>query len=179
MELKNDIFGLVAEFKTQEELLYAAEHVRDAGYKKADAYAPYPVHGLTEAMGFPKTRVPLVVLCGGIIGGLSGFFMQYYSFCLSYPMIIAGRQLYSWPNFIPISYECTILFAAFSACFGMLALNGLPQPYHPLFNVPSFQAASKDRFFICIERVDPKFSLEDTRKFLEGLSAVEVSEVPA
>jgi hypothetical protein len=94
-------------------------------------------------------------------------------------MIIAGRQLYSWPNFIPISYECTILFAAFSACFGMLALNGLPQPYHPLFNVPSFQAASKDRFFICIERVDPKFSLEDTRKFLEGLSAVEVSEVPA
>lgn len=179
MELKNEIFGLVAEFETPEGLLSAAERVRDAGYKKADAYAPFPVHGLTEAMGFPKTRVPLIVLCGGIIGGLTGFFMQYYAFALSYPFIIAGRQLYSWPNFIPISYECTILFAAFSACFGMLGLNGLPQPYHPLFNVPSFQQASRDRFFICIERVDPKFKLDDTRKFLEGLNPLEVLEVPA
>jgi hypothetical protein len=175
---KHDIFGLMAEFKTPEALIHAAEHLRDAGYKKADAYAPFPVHGLTEAMGFPKTRVPLIVLTGGIIGGLTGFFMQVYANSYSYPVIIAGRPLYSWPNFIPIAYECTILFAAFSACFGMLALNGLPQPYHPVFNVPSFQQASRDRFFVCIEAVDPKFSLEDTRKFLEGLNPVEVSEVP-
>jgi len=179
MELKNEIFGLMAEFKTPEGLLHAAEHVRDAGYKKADAYAPFPVHGLTEAMGFSKTRVPLIVLCGGIIGGLSGFFMQYYAQVLSYPLIIAGRPLYTWPSYIPISYECTILFAAFSACFGMLALNGLPQPYHPVFNVPSFLAASRDRFFVVIERVDAKFNLDETRKFLEGLDPVEVSEVPA
>jgi len=179
MELKNEIFGLMAEFKTPEALIHAAEHVRDAGYKKADAYAPFPVHGLTEAMGFPKTKVPLIVLCGGIIGGLSGFFMQYYAQCLSYPLIIAGRPLYTWPNYIPISYECTILFASFSACFGMLALNGLPQPYHPVFNVPSFIQASRDRFFVVIERVDAKFNLEETRKFLEGLDPVEVFEVPA
>jgi hypothetical protein len=176
---KNKIFGLLAEFKTPEALIHAAENVRDAGYKKADAYAPFPVHGLTEAMGFPKTRVPLIVLTCGIIGGLSGFFMQYYANSLSYPIIVAGRPLYSWPNFIPISYECTILFAAFSAALGMLALNGLPQPYHPLFNVPNFQKASQDRFFVCIETVDPKFNLEETRKFLEGLDPIEVMEVPA
>ena len=109
----NEIFGLMAEFKTPEALLHAAEHVRDAGYKNADAYAPFPVHGLTEAMGFPKTRVPLIVLCGGIIGGLTGFFMQYYAQVFSYPLIIAGRPLFTWPSYIPISYECTILFAAF------------------------------------------------------------------
>ncbi len=179
MELKNEIFGLLAEFETPEELLHAAEHVRDAGYKVADAYAPFPVHGLTEAMGFPKTRVPLICLTCGIIGGLSGFAMQVYAQWYSYPLILAGRALFAWPSYIPISYECTILFAAYSAGLSMLALNGLPKPYHPLFNVPSFQMASKDRFFVCIESKDGKFNLDGTRKFLEDLNPVEVVEVPA
>jgi hypothetical protein len=179
MELKHDIFGLLAEFETPEALLDAAEHVRDAGYKTADAYAPFPVHGLTEAMGFPRNYVPLICLCCGIMGGLGGFFMESYGLKWGYPFIVAGRPLYSWPSFIPIAYECTILCAAFSAGLGMLALNGLPKPYHPLFNVPSFQLASRSRFFICIEAKDKKFSLEDTRKFLEGLNPVEVVEVPS
>ena len=178
-EQKSEIFGLLAEFETPEELLAACEKVRDNGFKVADAYAPYPVHGLTEAMGFPKTRVPLICLTCGIIGGLSGFFMQIYAQWLSYPLILAGRPLFAWQSYIPISYECTILFAAYSAGLSMLALNGLPKPYHPLFNVPSFQMASKDRFFVCIEAADSKFSMDETRKFLEDLNPVEVSVVPA
>src|SRR5476651_2249331 len=164
MELKHDIFGLLAEFETPEALIHAAEHVRDAGYKVADAYAPFPVHGLTEAMGFPKTKVPLICLTCGIIGGLSGFLMQAIAQAgpawWGYPVIIAGRPLFAWPSYIPISYECTIFCAAYSAGLGMLALNGLPKPYHPLFNVPSFQLASRSRFFICIEAKDKKFNLE-------------------
>lgn len=172
-------YGLVAEFESAQALVSAAARARDAGFKRLDAYSPFPVEGLTEALGHRITRLPLVVLIGGILGGLGGWALQYYTSVYSYPMNIGGRPLNSWPAFIPVTFECVILGAALSAVFGMLGLNGLPMPYHPLFNVDRFALASRDRFFLCIRSVDPKFQLEETRKFLQELPGVrEVTEVP-
>ena len=173
------IYGLLAEFAGPDELIAAAEAVREAGYKRTDAFSPFPVHHLAEALGLRKTRVAMLVLIGGICGALLGFTMQWYSSTHMYEFNIGGKPLNSWPAFVPITFELTILCAAFSAVLGMFALNGLPQPYHPLFNVKSFaEHASRDRFYIAIESTDPRFNLDETRLFLESLHPKEVIEVP-
>ncbi len=172
------LYGLMAEFETPEEIVNAAQRAYDEGYRRMDAYSPMPVEGLADALGFHKTRVPLLVLIGGTLGCLGGFYLQYWCNGVAYPMNVAGRPLNSWPMFIPITFEVTVLCAALTAVFGMLALNGLPQPYHPVFNVPRFAMASRNRFFLCIESRDPKFDREKTREFLESLEHTRgVSEV--
>jgi hypothetical protein len=170
------IYGLVAEFESPEQLLGAAHTARQAGYRAVDAFSPMPIEGLAEAVGFHSTRLPLVVLFGGMFGAAAGFFLQWYANVLSFPLNVAGKPHNSWPSFIPITFEMTILCAAIAAVFGMLALNGLPTPYHPLFNVPRFALASRGRFFFCIMARDKKFDLAATRQFLEGLKPFGVYE---
>ncbi|MDB6124983.1 MAG: hypothetical protein JWQ71_3976 [Pedosphaera sp.] len=177
MKAENPLYGLMAEFENHEVLVDATQRTYAEGYRKLDAYSPFPVHGLSEALGRRKTRVPLIVLLGGMTGGLGGYFMQWYAMRVDYPFNIGGRPLHSWPAFIPITFELTILCAALSAIIGMLALNRLPEPYHPVFNVPEFRRASLDRFFLCVEATDPKFDLVRTRTFLEGLRPESVKEV--
>lgn len=163
------LYGIVAEFTEPDQLLAAAQQAYAAGYRKMDAYSPLPVEGLSEALGFQQTRLPLLVLFGGIVGGLLGYGLQYWTAVIDYPLNIGGRPYHSWPMFIPIAFETTILLSALTAVLGMLALNGLPMPYHPVFNAPGFSMASTDRFFLCIEAEDEKFDLQETPKFLEGL----------
>ena len=171
------LYGLMAEFERPEQLLEAAERARDAGYRRMDAYTPFPVEGLAEAIGFYRTRLSTIVLCGGLTGSCTGFLLCWWPNVIGYPLNIGGKPYNSWPAFIPITFELTILFSALSAVIGMIALNGLPMPYHPVFNASRFDLASRDRFFFCIEARDPKFSLTGTRDFLTGLDPVEVTEV--
>lgn len=172
------LYGVIAEFHDVPALMAAANAAREAGYKKIDAYSPFPIHGLAEATGFNKTHLSALVLGGGIIGGISGFFMCWYANVISYPMNIGGKPYNSWPAWIPITFECTILLAAFCAVFGMIILNGLPMPYHPVFNVRRFDQASRDKFFLVIEAADPKFDHVEARRFLENLGPREVNDVP-
>ena len=174
---KSLVYGLMAEFETPNALVEAARKAREAGYRKMEGYTPFPVHGLAEAIGIPGTRLQYIVLAGGILGALVGFGLQYYINVIDYPLNIGGRPFNSWPAFIPVTFETTVLFAAFAAILGMLGLNGLPQPYHPVFNEPRFELASNDRFFLCIEAEDPKFDMKETRQFLEGLEATYIGEV--
>lgn len=171
------LYGLMAEFRSPETLLAAARRASGEGFKRMDAYTPFPVEGLAEAIGFHRTRVPLIVLIGGIVGCLGGFFLQYWIAVIDYPINVGGRPLNSWPAFIPVTFEMTILVAALSAFLGVLALNGLPMPYHPVFNVEQFELASRNRFFLCIEAADPLFERERTAKFLESLKPEGVYEV--
>jgi hypothetical protein len=172
------VYGVMAEFTTADELIAAAHAVRAAGYRRVDAYTPYPMDSVVEALDLPRSKMPLIVLAGGIVGGLTGFFLCYITQVYIWPWNIGGRPYNSWPAFIVPTFECTILFAALSAVVGMILLNGLPQPYHPVFNVPGFAArASTDRFFLVIEAIDPKFDRGEARRFLADLNPSEVSEV--
>lgn len=173
----NNFYGLFAEFSEPERLLFAASKAHEAGYKKIEAFTPYPIEGLSSLVGFPRNRVALITLLGGLISGMLGFFMQWYANVVDYPLNIGGRPDNSWPSFIIITFELTILGAALSAAASMLALNRLPSPYHPVFSVDAFSRASKDRFFLCIKAEDPQFDLHRTKAFLHELWPVKVSEV--
>lgn len=174
-----ELYGLLGEFDSSRQLMDAAKKAREAGYHQMDAYAPFPVEGLSQALGLGRKHdlVPLLTLAGGLGGGLTGFFFQLWVSMSAYPMNVAGRPLNSWPAFIPVTFELTVLGASTFAVFGMLALNKLPQPHHPLFNIERFKRASNDKFFLCIEAHDPKFDLQDTARFLQSLNAQHVTEV--
>lgn len=172
------LYGLMAEFLGADEILEAARKTYAAGYRQFEAYTPFPVHGLAEAVGFRKNRVSLIVLIGGVVGAATGFLMQYFSMAYHYPYLVGGRPYNSWPMFIPITFETGVLFAAFSAVIGMFVMNGLPMPYHPVFNVKRFaEAATRDGFFLCIESADARFDEAETRAFLEEIGAKQVSVV--
>jgi hypothetical protein len=178
MEHRSHVYGVVAEFESGHDLIHAVEKTREAGYRRIEAYTPFPVEGLSEALGLRRNNVPLITLIGGLAGGLGGFFFQYWVSAIAYPMNIGGRPYNSWPAFIPVTFELTVLGASLSAVFGMLALNRLPQPHHPLFNVQRFaKHATTDRFFLCIEARDPKFHISEVARFLQSVHAKHVSEV--
>jgi hypothetical protein len=171
------VYGLLAEFGDVNELLHATRAARRVGYQQLDAYSPFPSEELAEALGAHDRWLPLLVLVGGIVGGLGGYLLQYWTSAIDYPLNVGGRPLHSWPSFIPVTFECTVLGAALAAVLGMLALNGLPRPHHPVFNVPRFALSSRDRFFLLIKARDPRFDRRATRDFLQTLRPYEVSEV--
>jgi hypothetical protein len=178
MPPREGVYGFLAEFNTPSDLVHATEQAWQAGYRRMECYTPYPVEEAAEALRFHTTRVPLVCLLGGLMGVTTAFLMETWINVYGYPLNIAGRPLWSWPAFIIPAYEWTILFAGLSAAFGMIALNGMPQTYHPVFNAPNFRnGATTDKFFLCIEAFDPQFSLGETRAFLEQFPAVSVVEV--
>ncbi len=175
---RTKVYGVMAEFDSVNALVDAANRTREAGYKKIDAYSPFPVEGLAEAIGFHRDEVPLVVLIGALLGGLGGYLLQYWISVVSYPVNVGGKPYHSWPAFIVVTFEMTILFGGIFAVFGMLALNGLPMPYHPVFNVPRFAFATKDRFFLIVFSSDPNYNPTEVRRFLDSLGPRSVSEVP-
>jgi hypothetical protein len=173
----SSIYGLMAEFDNPNDIVAAANKAYEQGYRRMDAFSPYPIEELSEAIGFRRNNVSKIVFMGGLTGFLAGITMLYYLTAIDYPLNVGGRPLGSWPAFVPITFELTILFASFGAVFGMLLLNGFPQPYHPVFNVPSFDRASQDRFFLLIESDDPKFDSEGTKNFLQSFNPIEVTDV--
>jgi len=171
------VYALVAEFETPDQLIEAADRAREAGYRTMDAYTPFPIHGLSDAIGFHDVRLPWMIFMGGLTGAFVGYTLQWYTAVVDYPMNVGGKPLNSIPSFIPITFECTILFAALTAVFGMLSLNRLPKPYHSIFNTPGFERASQDRFFLAIEAKDKQYDPTGTRNFLQSLNPIAVSEV--
>ena len=176
-KVRPPIYGLMAEFDNPSDAVAAARRVHEEGYRKIDAFSPYPVEELSEAIGVHSTKMPLVVLVGGILGGLAGYLLQYYVHVIYYPINVGGKPFHSWPAFIPVTFEMTVLGAGLFAVFGMLAMNGLPEPYHPVFNAPNFALASRDRFFVLVESADPKFDRERTGELLRSLGPREVTDV--
>ena len=178
-ETASPIYGVMAEFDTTDAVVMAARRAYEEGYRKMDAFSPFPIEELTEALGIRRTRLPWLIFAGGAAGLIGGFFLQYYTMALDYVHNVGGRPPNSWPAFIPVTFEMTVLLAALTAVFGMIMLNGLPQPYHPVFNVPRFELASRDRFFLVIEATDPRFDRDATTRFLQSLNAREVTDVEA
>lgn len=171
------VYGIMAEFEGPNELVHAARRTYEAGYRRINGYSPYPIEELSEAVGFTHTSLPLIVFIGGVLGGIGGFLMQYWIEVINYPINVGGKPFNSWPAFIPITFECTVLAAAFSAVLGMLILNKLPQPYHPVFNAPNFAMATRDRFFLVVEANDPKYSHAAVVELFKSLNAQEIIEV--
>jgi len=176
-EEQSPYYGVMAQFDNPDDILAAAKAAFAAGYRKLDAYSPLPVHGLADAIGYKRTRLPWLVFCMGIVGAIAGYGLCYWVSVIDYPLNIGGRPFHSGPSFIPVTFELTILFSAMTSAFGMLIANGLPQPYHPVFNVANFARASSDLFFLCIEAEDEKFDMEETTRFLQSLNPQEVSQV--
>jgi len=168
------LYGVMAEFGGAEALLAAARKARESGYGDIEAYSPFPIEGLPEATGFRRNWIPAIVLAGGLAGGIGGYFMQWYSAVLSYPINSGGKPPHSWPEFIPVTFELTVLVAAIAGVVGMLALNGLPRLYHPVFNVREFDLASRNRFFLCLRHADA----QSARNFLRGLEPLGIWDVP-
>jgi hypothetical protein len=171
------LYGILAEFETPEGLLSAARRAYAAGFRAMDAYAPFPIEGLSDAIGFRPRSVPLIALFAGMLGAATGYGMQFFIHSISLPINVGGRPLNSWPSFVPVTFEMGVLFAALALFFGLVLLNGYPQPYHPVFNVEAFTRASRDRFFLCIEARDPQFEPESTRRFLRDVGALGVNDV--
>lgn len=171
------LYGIMAEFEGPNELVHAARRVYEAGYRRINGYSPYPIEELSEAIGFTRSSLPLIVFIGGLVGGIGGFLMQYWIEVINYSINVGGKPYNSWPAFIPITFECTVLVAAFSAVLGMLALNKLPQPYHPVFNAPNFALATRDRFFLVVEANDPIYDHDRVAELLKSLNAQEVVDV--
>ena len=174
---KPKLYGVMAQFDSPSTLVAAAKETYAAGYRRINGYSPYPIEELSEAIGFTRTSLPLIVFVGGVVGALGGFFMQYWIEVINYPINVGGKPFNSWPAFIPITFETTVLSAAFAAVLGMLVLNKLPQPYHPVFNVPNFALATRDRFFLAVEANDPKFKHDEVVALLKSLDALEVNDV--
>lgn len=170
------LYGYVAEFETAEQVFKAAEKVRDAGYTHTDAYSPFPIEHLESALGKEHTKLSQIVFAGGLAGAIGGFGLATWASTMAYPFQVGGRPFFSWPSFIPVTFECMVLLASFSAVIGMIALNGLPQPYHPIFNAKGFERASDDRFFLCIEATDPKFDPKAVEQFLKSLNPLGVTD---
>lgn len=177
MATRSSVYGLMAEFDDPTALVKATDRAHHEGYRRMDAYSPFPIEELHDALGSRASRLPLIVLLGGLFGCIGGYGLQYWVSVIAYPVNVGGKPFHSWPAFIPVTFECTILAAALAAVLGMLALNGLPMPYHPVFNVPRFALASRNRFFLVIEATDPQFELEETRRFLELQNPREVAAV--